>query len=296
MENVISSIISFSLFIGVLGLLVLIHELGHYIAARIIKAKVEEFAIGLGPKIWSMKKGETEYKINILPLGGYVKILGEGDDTDNSNPRNLKNKRPIERVFVMVAGVVMNFFLAALLYFTLFFQTDFKFYLPDANSDFKPVGGRVVVEKLSDKIEYSSLVDNLGAKNSGMPSKGEIKSVNNKDLEYTYELPKLLSDFKGQKVIINVCDTECKDYNVNVNSDGRIGISMIPNYVFAVSYKENFIFSGFSHSANMLRLMFSTLGDVFENAKSTGDYSQAVNSLSGPVGIYLAVDYVKQFG
>lgn len=296
MQEMLSILSTAGLFLLTLGILVFIHELGHYIAARLVGAKVEEFALGLGWKIWGKKVGETEYKVNLLPLGGYVKILGENDKDENADPRSLRNKSPIQRIFVMIAGVVMNFLLACILYISLFSIAGFKFYLPEANSDFKPYGSKIIIEKLSEKVEYSSLVKDGNAQKSGLPEKGYIQKIGVEDIEFSYQIPQVLSKYKGSNVVLNVCDSECKDYTVKVSDEGKIGISLISNYVYAVSYADNKALSGFSHSANMIRIMIGTLGNIFSQAKQSGDYSTAINTVSGPVGIYLAVDYVKQFG
>ncbi len=69
-------------FFVVLMILVLVHELGHFLAAKWAKMRVDEFAFGFPPRLWSVKKGETEYSFNLLPLGGYVKIYGENGDEE----------------------------------------------------------------------------------------------------------------------------------------------------------------------------------------------------------------------
>ena len=97
-------------FIIVLSLLVIAHEFGHFIVAKRTGIKVEEFAIGFPPRIWSKKRGETEYIINAIPLGGYVKMLGEVEKS--SDPRAFENQSRIVRFSVAVAGVVMNIVLA----------------------------------------------------------------------------------------------------------------------------------------------------------------------------------------
>ncbi len=99
------------IFIIVLGVLVFVHEFGHFIFAKRAGMKVEEFGFGFPPRIWGIKKGETIYSINAIPFGGFVKILGEeGEHRDN--PRSFSSKPVSQRLMVIVAGVVMNFFLA----------------------------------------------------------------------------------------------------------------------------------------------------------------------------------------
>ncbi len=296
MQELLSGVSSVLIFTLIIGVLVFIHELGHYLVARRVGAKVEEFALGLGPKIWGFKRGETEYKINLFPLGGYVKILGESDNKDSNDPQNLRNKTPIQKIAVMIAGVTMNFVLAVILYHVIFLNTGYKFYLPESFADFKPVGGVVAIEKLSDKVEYNGLAEGLGAKKAGIPEQGEIKSVNGRNLEYTYELPQILRDYAGKSVDLEICTQACKTYSVVVSEEGKIGITILPNYVHVLTYENNKLISGVSHGVNMVRVMVTGISDIFSQAKQSGDYSKAVNTLSGPVGIYLAVDSVKQYG
>ncbi|MEK7121574.1 MAG: site-2 protease family protein, partial [Patescibacteria group bacterium] len=102
------------IFIIVLGVLVFVHEFGHFIFAKRAGMKVEEFGFGFPPRIWGIKKGETVYSINLIPFGGFVKILGEeGEQRDN--PRSFSSKPFGPRLKVIIAGVTMNFFLAVVL-------------------------------------------------------------------------------------------------------------------------------------------------------------------------------------
>ena len=93
------------------GLLIFIHEGGHFLAARICKITVNEFSIGMGPKLISRtsKKSGTKYSLRALPIGGYVSMDGENDESDN--PNAFCNKTVLERIFVVVAGAFMNLLL-----------------------------------------------------------------------------------------------------------------------------------------------------------------------------------------
>ncbi len=99
-------------FIGILLVLVVLHEFGHFVAAKAFGVKVLEFGVGFPPKIWGKKFGETEYTVNWLPIGGFVRLLGEEDPTD---PRSLAAQARWKRLTVLYAGVGMNFGLAILL-------------------------------------------------------------------------------------------------------------------------------------------------------------------------------------
>jgi regulator of sigma E protease len=100
------------IFIIILAVLILVHELGHFIAAKLSKIRVDEFALGFPPKIISFTKGETRYALNLIPFGGYVKIFGENpDDESISGPdssRSFVHKPKYVQVIVLIAGITMN--------------------------------------------------------------------------------------------------------------------------------------------------------------------------------------------
>ena len=92
------------------GVLIFVHELGHFTLAKINGVKVEEFSIGMGPKILSKQYKETKYSLGILPIGGYVKMLGE--EEESQDPDSFSAKSPLRRITIIVAGVIMNYILA----------------------------------------------------------------------------------------------------------------------------------------------------------------------------------------
>jgi regulator of sigma E protease len=105
-------------FLALLILLVLTHEIGHFAAARLCKVKVEEFGIGFPPRIWGFKRGETMYSINWIPLGGFTKLLGEEDPSAEGS---LASKSIPARILVLGAGSLLNILLPIIL-FTLAFM------------------------------------------------------------------------------------------------------------------------------------------------------------------------------
>src|SRR3989338_7947177 len=102
------------IFIVVLGVLVFVHEFGHFIAAKKSGMKVEEFGFGFPPRAFGIKRGETPYSINWIPLGGFVKIKGESG-SDRQDPDSFASKPAWKRFIVLIAGVAMNLVLAAVL-------------------------------------------------------------------------------------------------------------------------------------------------------------------------------------
>ena len=107
--------------IFVFGLLVLVHELGHFITAKLTDMRVDEFAIGFGPRILSYKYGETVYSIRSIPLGGFNDIAGMDPDANDAGERGYCAKSVGSRMFVILAGSVMNFILPLFLFFGIFF-------------------------------------------------------------------------------------------------------------------------------------------------------------------------------
>ncbi len=105
--------------IFLLGFLVLIHETGHYIVAKICKIKVNEFAIGFGPKIWRKKGKQTEYEIRMIPLGGFVKLEGEEEESDVKGSFS-KASIP-KRIAVVAAGALVNIIFGIIAYAILIF-------------------------------------------------------------------------------------------------------------------------------------------------------------------------------
>lgn len=101
------------LFLVILSVMVFFHELGHFVLAKLGKVKVEEFGIGFPPRLWATRRGETEYSINLIPLGGFTKMLGEEDPTE---PRSLARAPKRWRVAILSAGSIMNIALAVLLF------------------------------------------------------------------------------------------------------------------------------------------------------------------------------------
>jgi membrane-associated protease RseP (regulator of RpoE activity) len=116
--------------IAALFVMIMLHELGHFLAAKRSRMKVTEFFVGFGPRLWSVTRGETEYGVKAVPLGGYCRIIGmtnleEVDPADE--PRAYRNKRTGPKVFVAAAGPAVHFVIAVILMFVvLFFAGDFR--------------------------------------------------------------------------------------------------------------------------------------------------------------------------
>lgn len=106
----------FLTFLVVLGIIVLVHELGHYFAARLMKIRVEVFSFGFGRRLFGRKIGDTDFRVSLVPVGGYVRMAGEEDfDPAHPAPDQFMAKNRAQKIFTLVMGPLMNLVLALLL-------------------------------------------------------------------------------------------------------------------------------------------------------------------------------------
>ena len=295
-----STIINIILLLLVISILTFVHELGHFLAAKLVKAKVFDFSIGFGPSLISKKYKGTVYNLRILPFGGYVKILGDGDPTskkeDIKSKGNLKNKSKLAQMFVMLAGVTMNILLATILYTIFLASNGWKMSIGSTYEDFKPVGATIERERVMN-LPYE-LSDEGGALDSNMYEKGYILSIDGEDIDDYRHLVDVLKKNKSKEINIFACDMneECNFFDVIVSEEGKIGVYTGENYDVYIDYSKNKIFSGASHSLNIVKLTGQVFGSMLSQAKDTGDYSELSNTVSGPIGIYFIIDYFKTLG
>lgn len=161
----------------VLSALIFFHELGHYMAARLMGVYVEVFSIGFGKKITSFHKWGTEWKIAIIPLGGYVKMKGQ-DDSDPTNVSSdndsYNTKTPLQRIFILLAGPLANFVIAFVLYFVI------------------ALGGPSVLSPVIGKI-----VKDSPAFVAGLETNDTIRSINGVAITTWEEMAEIISSSEG---------------------------------------------------------------------------------------------------
>jgi regulator of sigma E protease len=201
-----------------LSILIFIHELGHYWAARATGVRVEEFAIGFGPAIVKYKRNGTAYRLNWLPLGGYVKMLGEDNPEAANAPDNFNNRPLAARILVIVAGVIMNF-IGAILILTLMINL----YGAPTN-------------KIKD-IFVASVIAGSPAESAGMQANDRLLAVNGKKIETPVDFTDEIKKNEGRPVAVQVLrDSKTVDLQVTPARQGdnppTIGIHIDGTQVF----------------------------------------------------------------
>lgn len=176
--------------IFVLGFLVLIHEGGHFLVAKLFRVKVNEFSIGFGKKIFSKTKGETTYSIRIVPLGGFVSMLGEEERCDDE--RSFSKQTIPKRIAICAAGGIVNIIFGLLVYFCLLFCL-----------------GNFVSN------EVDSLVAGYGAETAGILAGDEIIAINNKKIFVSSDISEIVSE-NGNKELDVVVDRNGEKKNIKV--------------------------------------------------------------------------------
>ena len=166
--------------IPILASLVLIHELGHFITAKIFNIKVTEFGFGFPPKIWGYKKGETEYTVNLIPIGGFVKMVGEEDPTD---PRSFAAQSIGKRLIVLAAGPLMNLLTAIAIFFVLLI---------------------IPHETYEGTITVTNIAPNSPAMRSGLQPGDNIVAINDKTIRTTDELIEEIKKNEDQKTTLYI--------------------------------------------------------------------------------------------
>ena len=243
--------------------LIFIHELGHFIAAKKCGVKVNQFALGMGPAIFKKQKGETEYSLRVFPIGGFCAM--EGEDTESEDSRAYNNKKPWQKAIIAFAGPAMNVVLALVLMCIIMF----------------------VMGTASTKIE--SFVDGSPAQAAGMKAGDEVVKVNNVKISEWNDVGEALEGAKtGDKVTI-VYKRDGKEKTIStelMESEGRAMIGITPKLERNVG---NALVNGVKTTFNMTTQMYTVIKQLFTGEVSTKE-------LSGPVGIVYMVNQSASMG
>ena len=196
--------ISLITFLLVLGILIIVHEFGHFIAAKRIKVKVEKFSLGFGPALLKKKKGDTEYSLSLIPLGGYVKLAGDNLEEHKGSPEEYLSRSPFQRAQIIFFGPLLNYLLGILFFWLIFFA-----------------GYPTLTAKVG------TLIDGFGAKDAGVEAGDKIVSVDNKKVDTWDDLQKIIQGKQLNSVAkLNVL-RDGKEYALDVKIKERQGNDLL---------------------------------------------------------------------
>lgn len=263
-----STVISIIAALLIFSIIIMVHELGHFVAAKKCDVKVNEFAIGMGPAIFKKKKGETTYAVRLFPIGGYCMM--EGEDETSSDERAFSKKKVSRRLIITLAGATMNLVLGFV--------------------------AMLIVCCISDGLSsntISKFYDNAATEQSGLMIGDEILSVNgvrtfvDSDIVYQFQIAKensfdMVVEREGKKVELN--DVKLSSYT---DKDGKDSI-YVDFYVKPIKKNPLTVLEySFKKTVSVGRMIWMTLIDML-----TGHVR--INDLSGPVGIVDTIGTVIQ--
>ncbi len=238
------------------GIIIMVHEAGHFTFAKIFGVKVNEFSLGMGPTLIKKKKGETQYSWRLLPIGGFVSM--EGEDEDSTDERAFNNKPCWQRIVIVVAGALVNIILGLIIIAIMLGVTD-------------NLSGTSYVNFFTDNGKQV-------AEYNGLRAKDKILKIDGKRVYYYTDVPYLLSRDEGSTADLlverNGKKVEINGVEMPYSKIVMVGVDKTAGTVFKDTFKE---------SVSMFRMVWLSLFDLV-----TGKYS--VKDVSGPVGV---VDYVS---
>lgn len=254
----------------IFGILIAVHEWGHFISAKLLGVRVNEFAIGMGPAILRRKKGETAYSLRVFPIGGYCAMEGESEESDD--PRSLSQQPIFKKIIIFVAGSFMNFLTGFLIVLLLFTQAQ-AYNVPVIASFFDAFPSELQGE-------------------SGLMPGDRLLKINGENVYLYSDVSLLLSRGEG------------KGYDLVVERDGKtVSLQNFPlarrEYVvdgetyrmfgLVFGYEEATLIGRMKQawltSVDFVRMVRMGLTDVITGAAGA-------DSLSGPVGIVTAISDV----
>ena len=247
--------------------LIIIHEFGHFIAAKAMGVRVNEFAVGFGPKLFSKQFGETRYSLNLFPLGGFCAM--EGEDESSGDPRAFCNKKPWRRFVIVVMGATFNLLLGLVLVaMTLAPQKSFT--------------STVIAEFREDAV----------SRQSGLQVDDRILEVDGRKIHTTYDLSYAFTNVKDGKIDMVVKrdgkQVVLQDVAFDTEEENGISYLTVDFYVYGVkktvgTYIRYTVSTAVSYCAVIWRSLIDLIG---------GKYG--ISAVSGPVGVTATIGSVAK--
>lgn len=257
----------------IIAVLILVHEWGHFMAARKIGIPVWEFSIGFGPRIFGWKKDGTEFSVRLIPLGGYVRMAGE-EPGDANDPEGYNNRKPWEKMGVAFAGPFMNFVMALLIFVYVYSVVG----IPHPSE--QPLIGQVVAGTPAEK--------------AGLKANDLVLAIDQKPVDNWDELTASIASAKESQVLHFKVKRDGKIVNLNINpveseNTGKPSIGVMGAMTYEKQGIINAIKIGFQQTYELTVLLLSSLGMLVSGGASVGD-------LAGPVGITKMIGEAAQAG
>ena len=255
--EILSKIWPYAVAIFFFGILIAIHETGHFTFAKLFKVKVNEFSLGMGPALLKKRRGETLYALRLFPIGGYVSMEGEDEDSADSNAFN--NKKVWQRFIILAAGAAMNLILGLILVCIV-----------------------LSMEELVGTNTVRNFYENAKSQQTGLKVNDEIIKIDGRrvisDMDISFLMGRSDDGIYDMTVIRDGEKVELKDVTFESREeDGHLYVT----YDFVIiGEKPTFfnVFAGtFQRSASIVRIVWLSLFDLV-----TGKYG--ITDLSGPVG------------
>lgn len=257
LQNIISNIPYILLSLIALSVLIVGHEFGHFVMAKINGVKVLEFSLGMGPKLFSVKGKETEYLVKAFPIGGYVKMYGEEDDVEVVDDRAFSNKSSARKLSIVAAGPIMNFIIA-IIFFAI-------------------VGG--MLGHATNIV--GSVADNSPAYEAGLEPGDKIVKANGTIITTWEDFLIEMSEYQAGQPVDLVIERDGEKLNKTVipkysEEEQRYLINISTKYVKPTFFEA--IGYGINQTGSTIRQTFEFFGQMFKGKISSDD-------VGGPISI-----------
>lgn len=273
--------ISFIIFLFILGILIIVHEFGHFIVAKKIGVRVEKFSLGFGPQLLKKKKNETEYSISAIPLGGYVKLAGDNLEEYKGGGDEYFAKPPYQRMAIIFFGPLLNYILGIIFFWLIFF-----------------VGYPTVAAKVG------GLIEGFGAKEAGIQVGDKIIAVDGKKIESWEKLQEIIQvkkdaslarlfvvrDNRELSLDVKIKGKEFNDLLGQKRNVGLIGITPSDETVrLKYGFGESFILS-INKTLDLTVITYKALWRMITGKLSLRE------SVTGPLGIFYITSKAAHLG
>ena len=262
---------TFLIAVAMLGLIIFVHELGHFLTAKFFKMPVSEFSIGMGPQVFSLDTKETTYSFRAIPIGGYVNI--EGMEVGSQVENGFNSKPAYQRFIVLFAGVFMNFLTAFLIIFSI-----------------AQMNGRMEYEE---KAIIGALVKG-GANEQILKVDDKILELDGKKINLWADIPEVTKEALDKKELSAIIERDGKEEKLVLKltkdeENNRVVLGISPKSKKTnLSFTESLIFA----KNSFVSILKDTVGGLFTLFSGKADLKE----ISGPVGILKVVGEVSKFG